>query len=91
MDDIKLREILTVLQEIKNKQDPSDLIRKFQDEIWNRDETDEILIELAYDLDYYEPNHLLRMEDRSYYGNERLVQVINNSLGRMNLNNTDNK
>ncbi|MBN9378034.1 MAG: hypothetical protein BGO14_00930 [Chlamydiales bacterium 38-26] len=89
MDDTKLREILTVLHKIKNKEDPSDLIRKFQNEIWNREETDEILSELASDLDDYEPNPLLRMEDRSYYGNEKLVQVINNFLGRMNLNNMD--
>ena len=52
-----------------------DLIRKFQDEVWNdesiQDETlNEILSELAYDLDFYEPNEEWRKESLSYYGDD---------------------
>lgn len=79
MKDTKQQEFLKLLHEIKNTPHSIDLIRKFQYEIWNMEETDdvdEILIELAYELDYYEPNPIIRLEDPSYYGEEKLFKEI---------------
>lgn len=57
------------------------LVKKFQSEIWN-DETiqnerlNEILSELAYDLDFYEPNEEWKKESPNYFGDERLQELI---------------
>lgn len=58
-----------------------ELVGKFQYEIWNdesiKDEKlNEILSELAYDLDFYEPNEEWRKKSSSYYGEERLEELI---------------
>lgn len=64
------------------------LIEEFQEKIWN-DESNpdnpasEILSELAYDLDFYEPNEKLRSEDFSYYGDERLREEITSALRKL--------
>lgn len=52
------------------------LICEFQELVWNDENASELLSELAYDLDFYEPNEEWRKEDPSYYGEERLEQEI---------------
>jgi len=52
------------------------LISEFQELIWNDENPNEMLSKLAYDLDFYEPNHEWRKEDLSYYGDERLEKEI---------------
>lgn len=57
------------------------LIQEFQESIWSGeihkdDPIYEILSELAYDLDFYEPNERLRLEDSSFYGDKRLSSEI---------------
>lgn len=44
----------------------------------------EVLSELAYDLDFYEPDASARAEDRSYFGDDRALQEIAEALGRIN-------
>lgn len=64
------------------------LVTKLADTIW-LDETerpealDELLYELASDLDLYVPNEAHRAEDPSYYGDEKLHLVIKASLARL--------
>jgi hypothetical protein len=59
-----------------------ELVSQFQEEIWNGSEYNdddpayEILNTLAIDLDYYEPNLGWRMEDKSFYGDDRLKELI---------------
>jgi hypothetical protein len=43
----------------------------------------QILLDLAYDLDYYEPLDEVRLEDASYYGDERLEQELEYALDRL--------
>ncbi|MEH3114031.1 hypothetical protein [Pedobacter terrae] len=64
------------------------LIKKFQEEVWNdesiQDETlNEILSELAYDLDFYESNEEWRKESLSYYGDDRLEEVIKTAIQKL--------
>lgn len=64
------------------------LIKEFQNEVWNdesiRDEKlNEILSELAYDLDFYEPNEQWKKESHSYYGDDRLKEVIKSGIKKI--------
>ncbi|PGH40574.1 MAG: hypothetical protein CRN43_02190 [Candidatus Nephrothrix sp. EaCA] len=57
------------------------LVKKFQSGIWNdeniQDEKlNDILSELAYDLDFYEPNDEWKKESPNYYGDECLEELI---------------
>jgi len=57
------------------------IIKDFQNTIWNEesvadDELDEILSDLAMDLDFYEPNPEYRKEHFSYYGDEKLDDLL---------------
>lgn len=72
--------LVQILQDKKNR---DNLIKKFQEEIWNNDNANEILSELAYDLDFYEPNEDWRKENSSYYGDERLEQEIKLALEKL--------
>lgn len=65
-----------------------DLIRNFQDEFWNdeniKDEKlNEILSELAYDLDFYEPNEEWRKEAPNYFGDDKLEELINSAIFKL--------
>ena len=64
------------------------LIREFQDDVWNFAGDNEsaetaILSDLAYDLDFYEPNEELRKEDISFYGEKRLKDEIMATLSNL--------
>lgn len=59
------------------------LISEFQKLVWGDPNSNEILSELAYDLDFYEPDEALRREDSSYYGDERLEEEIKSTLQRL--------
>lgn len=53
---------------LTDKLDRKRLVAKFQELVWSDENANEILSELAYDLDFYEPNEALRKEAPSYYG-----------------------
>ena len=66
-------------------------ISKFQEIVWNEeldcsDRQEEILADLAYDLDFYEPNPEWRKEDPSYFGEERAINEIKGALDRIKSN-----
>ena len=73
-----LQVVLEAEQPIKQK-----LIKKFQDEVWDDENINEILSELAYDLDFYEPNREWRKEAPSYYGDDRLKIVIKTAIKKL--------
>ena len=43
----------------------------------------EVLSDLAYDLDFYEPDPAARAEEPSYFADDRAIQEIVNALGRI--------
>ncbi|MDO5615798.1 MAG: hypothetical protein Q4G16_06385 [Cruoricaptor ignavus] len=78
-----LQTVLVSEHRIKEK-----LIKEFQDEVWNdesiQDENlNEILSELAYDLDFYEPNEGWQKETPSYYGDDRLEIIIKTIIQKL--------
>lgn len=65
-------------------------IREFQEYVFNSDdlpgfddEESDVLAELAYDLDFYVENPEWRREDPSYYGDERLIREIRESISKL--------
>lgn len=68
-----------------------DAINAFQTMLWNSEEWEshytndavEVLRDLAYDLDFYEPDAPARAEDPSYYGADRAIQEITIALKRI--------
>ncbi len=66
-------------------------INVFQETVWNSpdDESEEdnevwkVLCDLAYDLDFFEPDPEVRREDFSLYGEERAFSEIRNALEKI--------
>jgi hypothetical protein len=62
------------------------LIHDFQKTIWSKsqplieEKILEVFRDLAYDLDFYEPDPKKRAEDPSYYGDDRAVEEIRSTL-----------
>jgi hypothetical protein len=89
MNKQKQDELILILENIlKDDKNRSALVRNFQNEIWLNEEQELgednpdflILSELAYDLDYYEPNSKLRQEDSSFFDDEVLFREIKSAL-----------
>lgn len=71
-----------------SKSNRKQLIKEFQKQVWNEDineseSINNILSELAYDLDYYEPDDILSSQDNSYFGNDKLEQEIQIALKKI--------
>lgn len=69
------------------KDDENNLIKikEFQDEVWNDDldEKFEFLNDLAYNLDFFEPNENWRKEDKSFFGKDKLFVLIDSTLKKL--------
>jgi hypothetical protein len=83
-------EIIEILNKILLEKEPvkSGFIDSFQAEVFNDESiTDEVLEEivanLAYDLDFYEPNEEGRKESGSFYGSERLEEIIKGGITKI--------
>ena len=81
---------MEILKNILSDRDKREaLIEEFQEKVWNGagysadERINKVLSELAYDLDFYEPNEQWRKEDPSYYGEERLKQEIHSTLQKL--------
>jgi hypothetical protein len=65
------------------------LINEFQKLVWDKKNAipdlslRQVFSELAYDLDFYEPNNTSRKEDPSYYGDDRLEKEILGALNKL--------
>ncbi len=83
--------IALLVQTAEEQRERDRRIREFQDFVFDSanppagfSEGDwEILADLAYDLDFYESDPGKRREDPSYYGDERLVRDIRESLAKL--------
>jgi len=69
-----------------------DTVRKFQLGFWGSqqslkgsigDDVYDLLADLAYDLDFFEADPIVRAGDCSYYGHERLEREIETALRRL--------
>ena len=87
-----LQTLITVLSSALHRPDDRrQLINKFQQMVWDAPEDLsgswewDILRDLAYDLDLYETDISARFEDASYYGDERLEEVIRAALRKIGL------
>jgi len=84
----RVREILNaILQEGSDRQDLILELERFTNGLEERDGVPESLLmelaDLVLDLDDYEPNPVYRSEDRAYYGDEKLVELVTGFLKRM--------
>ncbi len=68
---------------LENKLNREKLISEFQNLVWNSEDSNDILSELAYDLDYYEADELKRKEDPSYYGDDHLENLIREAIKKL--------
>lgn len=89
---ISLSEIKEKLHEILNEKPGEirgDLVRKFDDVILLRDdievsdEVEDVLIDLAHELEYYNSNPISRLENRVFFGNKELEFKINTALHKI--------
>jgi hypothetical protein len=85
-------ELIELLQSILEAEHPNriKLIKVFQYEVWNDEsiqnvDLNEILSELAYDLDFYEPNEEWRNESLSYYDDHRLEEVLKTAIQKLQI------
>jgi HEPN domain-containing protein len=84
-------DVLDLLRRIeKEPAEREQKIREFQEYVMSADglpdfddSESEVLADLAYDLDYYVENPDWRREDAAYYGDERLVHEIRESMSKL--------
>ena len=86
-----IQEIIRTLKNIiieteQNKK--TELIKVLQNKIWSdesiSDETlNEILSEVAYDLDFYEAKNHLRQESYNLYDDDRLIDIVRHSISKI--------
>lgn len=83
-------ELIRLLQCILEAESPSKdkLIKEFQEEVWNDEslqdpKLNEVLSELAYDLDFYESNEQWREGNLGYYGNNKLKNIMKNAIQKL--------
>jgi hypothetical protein len=79
-------EIIEILNKILKEKEPfrTELIDDFQSDFFNDDCMEDALCEIvrviAVDLDFYEPNEEWRKQDSSFYGNEKLEEIIKQGI-----------
>jgi hypothetical protein len=84
MDEI----VLLLTQALADRRQMPRIIGEFQREVWHGQvagppEFIEVLRDLAYDLDYIEPDPAPRLEDESYQGLDRAETEIRRVLARI--------
>ena len=94
----KIESIADLLLELalSSRKERVSAIKAFQDYIWGQKKLIpganaaqwDTLDELAYDLDFYEPNPDWRIEDYSFYGDQRLEIEIVEALRKLRENAT---
>lgn len=83
--------ITLIVRALHFPEERAHLIDRFQQMVWHDAEgvevdwIQEVLQNLAYDLDFYQPDPEIRKEDSSYYGDDRLELEIRTALERLRL------
>jgi hypothetical protein len=73
--------VYKILHDKSNRQK---LISEFQEMVWSSEVHDDLQSQLAYDLDFYEPDEVLRAEDGSFYGDVELEMLLKEFLEKVN-------
>ncbi|AWG24522.1 hypothetical protein [Flavobacterium kingsejongi] len=65
-------------------------IKEFQNIVWDdssieEDELNDILTDIAYLLDFYEPNEIWRKQSPNYYGDEKLEDILKKAIEKIEL------
>ena len=82
--------MIAILEQIlSDKPNRQRLISQFQKIVWNDERASDLLSEVAYDLDYYEPDEKEREREPSYYGDDRLEQEINEVMQKLKYKSPD--
>jgi hypothetical protein len=87
----QLDQVLARLRGFDNPDSPDGLmgtIFEFQRVVWGSSEwrnglapdAADVIRDLAYDLDFYEPDSTARLEERSLFGAERAIELIREAL-----------
>jgi hypothetical protein len=83
-------EIIEILNKILVEKEPVriKLIEDFQNRIFNEENISdealcEIVADLAYNLDFYEPNDEWRKQDSSFFDGERLEEILKAEIIRI--------
>ena len=73
---------MEILEQIlSDKSKRKALIKEFQEQVWHSTTLqNKSLSDLAYDLDFYEPDSTMRAEYAGYFGDEKLEQEIKSVL-----------
>ena len=65
---------------LQDKENRDRLVFEFQEKVLNSKEENEILDDLAYDLEYYVQNEEHRKEVPQYFGDDKLEELILQAL-----------
>lgn len=74
---------------LKKKRIKTNLLENFQNLVFNLEkisdyaEIEELIRDLAYDLDFYEPDEQFRKEDVSYFGESKALELIENTYEKI--------
>ncbi|MCX8486568.1 MAG: hypothetical protein ORN53_05235 [Crocinitomicaceae bacterium] len=74
---------------VRDKLNRKLFISEFQESIWNAENANEILTELVYQLDFYEPDETKRREDPSYFGDDKLAAEVALAIQQLKEQNED--
>lgn len=85
-----LNKIIKILEEAKEGigYERYNKIKEFQRIVWDDNTIEDVFIndllaQLAYDFDYYEPDESKRKEELSYYGDEQLLKELKLGLEKL--------
>ena len=67
---------------LESPEELDELIKNFQQIVWNAvhkedDKAWSVMRDLGYDLDFYEPDPIRRVQDYSFYDKDRALKEIN--------------
>ena len=88
-DDIEEKVLKFLRKSIFENKIDNSMLKAFQNFVFNTDkisenpEIQEIMSELAYDLDYYESNEEFRREDPSFFGEDKALELIKESYKKI--------
>jgi len=66
-----------------------ELVKNFQERVWDSNDLGDdphvagVLRDLAYDLDFFEPDEIARADDPALYGEDRLIEEIRSALQKL--------
>ena len=80
-----LRLLKATLIEILSSRVRINKVKEFQNIVWtdhtiDNEDINDVISEIAYDLDFYEPNEVWRQEDISFYGDTELDRIVKSAI-----------